>query len=129
MMGKADVKINVTLTSSNTVHAEVMFNVSTIVYFMCEHINDHSLSVPNIKQPRHPCTAYPVTSYDFTVTERRNPSNTRSMTYPSDASLILDRNNSGLEPDRVYRLFIEAANSVGRTLSEEILLCKHRSRK
>ena len=35
--------------------------------------------------------------------------------------------SNGLVPDQVYRLVIEAENSVGRTLSEEILICEFKS--
>ena len=35
--------------------------------------------------------------------------------------------SNGLVPDQVYRLVIEAENSVGSTLSEEILICEFKS--
>ena len=35
--------------------------------------------------------------------------------------------SNGLVPDQVYGLVIEAENSVGSTLSEEILICKFKS--
>ena len=67
-----------------------------------------------------------MTSYTFNITERDTNTLTASIRHTSTLPLVVDGSN-GLVPDQVYRLVIEAENSVGSTLSEEILICEFKS--
>ena len=72
-----------------------------------------------------PCPSYPVSSYKFHVTEwytNRLVSNTTRISELD--TFILDGSN-GLTHDQVYSLVIEAVNSIGSTLSEQLLFCKY----
>ena len=74
-----------------------------------------SLPLPLSLQSADPCPSYPVTSYTFNITERDTNTLTASIRHTSTLPLVVDGSN-GLVPDQVYRLVIEAENSVGSTL-------------
>ena len=73
-------------------------------------------------QPRDPCPSYPVISYIINITETFT--NNFLMSVNIGNSFLVLNDTHGLVPDQVYRLVIEVGNIVGRTLSEDILLCK-----
>ena len=77
-------------------------------------------------QPRDPCPSYKVISYNFTITERDTDRLVTSVLHTSNASLFVD-SSQGLVANQIYLLTIEAENTVGSTISEDILLCKFRN--
>lgn len=74
-------------------------------------------------QASDPCPSYPVTSYVFNITEQDSNNLTALIRHTGNTSLSV-KEEDGLVPYRIYCLTIRAENSVGSTLSEEILLCK-----
>ena len=74
-------------------------------------------------QPRDPCPAYPVTSYTFNITEGNTHDIVTSKQQTGNDSLILT-DTDGLVPNQVYQVVIEATNTVGSAVSDEILFCK-----
>ena len=98
-------------TSFHYLHAQI--NTHT-------HTHTHTLMH---SQPRDPCPSYPVTIYNFTVTERETDRLVTSVPHTGNISLVLD-SSKGLVANQVYLLTIEAENRVGSTISEDILLCK-----
>ena len=74
-------------------------------------------------QPRDPCPSYPVISYTFNISEDNNIIAT--INHTGNASVNINGSSRGLVRDHIYLLIIEAMNNVGRTTSDEILLCKY----
>ena len=85
------------------------------------HTHTHTHTIMRL-QPRDPCPSYRVNSYNFTITERDTDRLVISVLHTSNASLLVD-SSQGLIANQVYLLTIEAMNTVGSTISEDILLC------
>ena len=111
-------KIRVTYNYYNYVNVALLLNY---VHIIC--------SIPTCTlthtQPHDPCPAYPVGSYNFTITERDTDQLVTSVIHTGNISLVVGGSN-GLETNQIYMLMIEAMNTVGSSISEdEILFCKH----
>ena len=64
-----------------------------------------------------------MTTYTLNITEQESNNLISSIPHFNTVPLMVNERN-GLVRDQVYRLVIEAENSVGSTISEEILFCK-----
>ena len=74
-------------------------------------------------QPPDPCSDYPVTNYTIIVIEQTTNFSLVPIVCTRNESLFLS-SSDGLQPNKAYRLVIQANNAVGSTFSEEILFCK-----
>ena len=65
-----------------------------------------------------------MSSYKFHITNWYTNRLINITTHPNGENPFILDGSDGLTPDQVYSLVIEAVNSVGSTLSEEIMFCK-----